>query len=271
MTNTQTALGNDKTDSPSPAVTSNGSRKASAHEAQILRLSKEHQKAYKEIHDLLDGQRHNKAKAWYEVGQKVVKIMDASEHGKRDVAKIAELLGRDASLLYDAGRVAKKWTLRQFKTLLKKQDKVRGNRLSWSHLIELERVTNPGRRESLIETILDNGLSVSDLKQAIKGPTPKDDSQPVNVAKALRNFKAESETMAEKEARRGTSVFEILAAQKEKLGTPNMLKLLQDTRKAQLEAIQTCGEQLKKLDECITYSKKLLKTAKKHSGDVPKI
>jgi hypothetical protein len=264
MTTAQTIPNNDRTDSSNSAVTSNNSRKPHAHEEQISAMDKEQQNAYKEIHDLLDGQRRDKAHVWYKVGRRI------AEHGKKSVAKIAELLGRDASCLNDAKRVAKTWTPQQFKTLLEKQDKVRGNHLSWSHFVEVQRVIDTELRDSLIEDVLSKGWSVRDLKQAINGPKVEGDSQPGNVAKALRNFKAEAETIVEKAARYKKLLFDVLDPPEDEeldppenveLGTPNMLKLLQDTRQAQLEAIQTCGEQLEKLDAYIIRSEELQTTS----------
>jgi len=241
---------NDKTAKP----------KAHEHEASVPELSEEQRKAYEEIRGLLDGQEHETSVVWYEVGRIVMKTKAAPKYGKKAVAKIAKALGREESTLYDAGRVAEKWAPQRFAELANKRGKVRGNRLFWSHFVELAKDMKPKRRDSFIEDILREGWSVRDLKLAIKGPKVEDapkGGQPVNVAKALRTFKAESETMLTKAACRGTSLFDVLKAQDEKLGTPNILELLRDTREIQLQAKQICEAQLTKFDKFIESSVEL--------------
>lgn len=232
--------------------------KALDHEAAVLELSEKHQRVYEDIRDLLDGQRHDKATTWYAVGQKVVKVMADAEYGKKAVAKIAKALGRDATGLYEAGRVARTWSRQQFERLIEKRDIVRGNRLSWSHLVELLRVDESRDRNLLINKVLDEGLSVRDLEREIDGPEPTDDREEGHVAKALRNFKAAQETMVVTAPRWNTSIFDVLHKQNDELGTPLMLGLLQDVRATQLQASQTCEDQLARLDRCITDAKELL-------------
>ena len=236
-------------------------RKALDHEACVWELGEKHQETYKEIRDLLDGQRRARAKVWYEVGRKVMKIMADAKYGEKVVAKIAEALGRDASLLYAAGRVAETWLPQQFKKLMDKRDSVRGNRLSWSHFVELASVWDSGRRGLLVKKILAEGLSVRELEREIAGPKPADDQeigQTTNVAKALRNFKATCETIVENAPRWDTSIFDVLKVQDDELGTSIMLTLLKDVRETQLQAKQTCDKQLARLDACIARSEELL-------------
>lgn len=243
-----------------------GKPKALGHEARILKMSDEHQKAYKEIRDLLDGQRHDKARAWYAVGRRIVKIKGNSQHGREAVAKIARFLGRDASTLYEAGRVASRWTPQAFKKLLDRRDEVRGNRLSWSHFVELEPVSCSERRGLLIEKTLGAGLSVRELKKAIDNPKPDEapeNSQPTNVAKALRSYKAANEAIVENTARHKELIFGVLRVQEdEELGTPIVLKLLRDAHAKQLQAKAICEEQLAEFDAYIARSEKLQTTAK---------
>ena len=238
--------------------------KALNHEACVLEMGEKDRKAYEEIRDLLDGQRHVKATAWYAVGRKVMKIMAASEYGKKSVAKIARALGRDASLLYDAGRVAKTWAPQRFAELVNKRDKVRGNRLSWSHFVELESIDGSGRRGLFLKQTLEEGLSVRDLKKEIAGPKPEEGSandQATNVAKALRNFKAASETMVQNAPRWDASIFDVLDVQDKELLTPKMLQLLIDTRETLLEVRQTCEDQSARLGACIARSQELQVTS----------
>jgi len=250
------------------------------HEARVLEMAVPHQRAYEEIRKLLDDQRHGKAAAWYAVGQKVVKITADSTYGKKAVAKIAEALGWDASLLYAAGRVAKRWSSQAFKKVLSRRDDVRGNRLSWSHFVELERVVDPKQCDLLIEQTLSEGLSVRDLKRTIDNPQPKEapeNSQPTSAAKALRSFKAARETIVEKAARDKGALFDVLDADMEapnggELGTPIMLKLLKDAHAVQLQASELLAKQLTRLDAYITRATELQgATQDALSGDAPTI
>lgn len=231
--------------------------------------NEEHQKAYEEIRSLLDGDQRNTAMVWYAVGCKVLYIMDTAEYGESVVNKIAKHLGRNASLLYEAKCVADTWTQSQFEELLNQEHEDSGGRLSWSHFVEVQRVIDTELRDSLIEDVLSKKWSVRDLKQAIKGSPPEeatDYSQPTNLARALRNFKAESETIVEKAARYEELIFEVLGThENEELGTPIILELLKDARETQLRVKQTCEEQLVKLDECIDRSEELQTTTE---GDI---
>ncbi len=240
--------------------------KALGHEARVLEMSAEHRKAYEEIRDLLDGQRHVRAMAWYTVGQKVVTVTNSSAYGGKAIANIAKALGRDASLLYDAGRVAETWPRRRFEKLLGRRDKVRGSRLSWSHCVELSSVDDARHRGRLINTALAEGLSVRDLKKQIAGPKPDDSGElckETDVAKSLRNFKAAQETMAENAPHWKTSVFDVLDPQNEELAAPRMLELLRDVRQTQLRSQQICEDHLAKLDEYINRAEKFVAASKK--------
>jgi len=235
--------------------------KAFEHEACVLEMSAENQKAYEEIRNLLDGQRHDRAKTWYAVGRKVVKIMADSEYGKKAVAKIAKALGRDASLLYEAGRVTETWLPRQFAELVAKRDRVRGNRLSWSHFVELARVDDSRQRGLLVKKVLNKGLSVRELKREIAGPKPQDDreeGQVTNVARALRNFMAACETTVENTSHWDALIFDVLDTQDEELTAPRMPGLLRDARATLLQAKQTCEDHMARLDACIARAEELL-------------
>lgn len=231
------------------------------HEACVSEMNAEHQKAYKAIRRLLDGERHERAKAWYEVGREIVKITADTKYGKKAVAKIAMALGRDKTMLYEAGCVAETWMRRQFEELLTRRDKVRGNRLSWSHFVELARVDDSRSRSLLIRKTLNEGLSVRDLKGRIAGPKPEDDGengQMTNVARALRNFTATRETIVTKASHWNKLIFDVLDIQDKELAAPRMLELLKDSRAAQLQAMQTCEGHMARLDEYIARAEKLL-------------
>ena len=237
--------------------------KAYDNEARVLEMSEEHQNVYKDIRDLLDGQQRDKASVWYEVGRKVFKITAASEHGNKAVAKIAKALGRDKTLLYEAGRVAETWTQRQFEELLARRDKVCGNRLSWSHFVELVRVDDSRSRGLLIKKVLNEGLSVRELKRQIAGPKPEEDGEKdenTNVGRALRNFTAAGETIVMKASHWDALIFDVLEVQKEELTAPKMLELLKNARAVQLQARQTCENHMARLDKYIAHAEKLLAT-----------
>jgi hypothetical protein len=242
--------------------------------------NEEHQRVYEEIRCLLDEQMRGEAQARYAVGQKIVTVMDDARYGKKAVVTIAENLGVEATLLYDARRVADTWPQEEFEALMGRRDEARGNRLYWSHFVELAGVSN-SHRDLFLGRILEDGLSVRDLKRLKKelaNPTPAEapeNSQSTNVMRALRNFKAESETIVEKAARYKTLIFDVLVPpaneesgmpiRNEELGTPIILELLRDARAAQQDAKQTCEEQLAKLDACIARSEEQQTTTE---GDI---
>ena len=102
---------------------------------------------------------------------------------KRRRREVGPALGLDDSTLYDYAQVAGRWDKRAFESLLRRNGKY-GLPLSWSHLAELALVIDDERREGLIQTTLQNGLSVRKLKEQIgSGPTedpvpPDDGSEP---------------------------------------------------------------------------------------------
>jgi len=238
--------------------------KALDREARVLEMSEKHRKAYEEIRRLLDGECHGLATAWYAVGREVAKITTDTKYGDKTIIKIARALGRDKTLLYDAGCVAETWTQRQFEKLLTRRDKVRGNRLSWSHFIELaKKVIDSDRRGQLIKKVLNEGLSVRELKRQIDGPKPEEDGEKdenTNVARALRNFTAAGETIVTKASHWDALIFDVLEVQKEELAAPKMLELLKNARAIQLQARQTCENHMARLDKYIAHAEKLLAT-----------
>jgi len=223
-------------------------------------LSPEHQQLCEEIRELLDRQQRAEISAWYAVGQKVAEVLEDAKPGDKAVYKIAKAVGRDASLLYEAGKVAKVWPQQQqFQELANRSSKRIGKRLCWSHFLELANVTDDDRREQLTEKAINDELSVRALKKAIAGSRPEqdeDDGRATSVEKALRSFKAASETTVENSPRWDKLIFDVLAKRDKGPAAPRLLALLADAREVQLQAKEVCDEQLAKLDACIEQVEK---------------
>ena len=96
---------------------------------------------------------------------------DGNHYGSRAVEKASEALGWDPTWFLRQAAVPARWSKRQFEQLAAKTDR-HGITLNWSHFVELARIKDDERRDRLVKTARDDGLSVSDLKKRIKADAP---------------------------------------------------------------------------------------------------
>ncbi len=135
---------------------------------------------YEHIHQLLSEHHANEANAKYEIGVHVADVLEnANPYGSGAIAKLAEALGPDPTVLRDYARVAQKWSREQFNSLMERRDK-RRMPVSFSHLIEISRVADAVERQSWINNVCDEGWSVRQLRHAMveEANQPVVDEQP---------------------------------------------------------------------------------------------
>jgi hypothetical protein len=107
----------------------------------------------------------------YEVGRIVGEVRkDKNKYGKRSVKTLAILLECDKSRLNDYANVAETWSAEEFAEILQRQN---GNQFppTFSHLIELARLTTKNERDEKLEQVVDKSLTVHQLHVALFGRT----------------------------------------------------------------------------------------------------
>jgi hypothetical protein len=106
----------------------------------------------------------------YNIGAQVKQAMDdCDKYGKAAVEYIASKVGCTAVNLYDHARVARTWTpAEKFEELSKLPTKWR-TRLTFTHFVILAKVTDSTAREDFMKKAREEGYSVRELEDAVKG------------------------------------------------------------------------------------------------------
>jgi hypothetical protein len=114
----------------------------------------------------------------FEVAQIVLKVrVGHKRYGARGVEQLATELGLDKATVYRWARVAEVWAPGEFRIVIARRNKA-GLAVTWSHLEVLAEVSGRARRETLLEKVLAESLSVRQLRALVGGPA-KVDSVPV--------------------------------------------------------------------------------------------
>jgi hypothetical protein len=95
-----------------------------------------------------------------------------TKYGEKGIARLAKALGRDRSSLYRASNLASYWTHAEVKKHARKAGK-NGLGITWSHLELVADEKNAKKREQLLLRITEEGLSVRELKRAVRPPKVK--------------------------------------------------------------------------------------------------
>ncbi len=127
-------------------------------------------KKFNEIRDLLAEAEHGDVLARYKVACAIREVRDAGTYGAGAMKKLVEVLGKSESWVNDYATLAATWPdADKFAVLAAKKNK-KGIPLTWSHFIELMRVEDKDRRQTLMEQSLKEGWSVADLEAKRKTP-----------------------------------------------------------------------------------------------------
>jgi hypothetical protein len=108
-------------------------------------------------------------KARYQLGALVKAAQDdPDKYGKRAVQQLATTLGYDKATLSRDRQIADHWSLKELSDLLR-QKGVTGTPIGFTHLMEIARVKGKRRRQTCVEAVLGEGLSLRALKRRIGG------------------------------------------------------------------------------------------------------
>ena len=94
-------------------------------------------------------------------------IRKRDTYGQKIVPRVARELGFNENWVYDCVMVAETWNATSLGALLKQRDAVRGQPLSWSHLVLLASVVDGRERRRWINHVLAEGLTTRELKAAL--------------------------------------------------------------------------------------------------------
>lgn len=106
----------------------------------------------------------------YRIGVLVMEVCGTrAPYGAKAMQHLEASLGIDTNTLRRYQKVAKTWGKRTFNEMTKKEME-NGQPLSWSHLDVLAEVA-ADRREELVRAVIDDGLSVRELKALLQSPS----------------------------------------------------------------------------------------------------
>jgi hypothetical protein len=119
------------------------------------------------IRELLANNERDTVLARYQVGAIVAKVKsEDATYGTAAVDQLAKALGLDSTTLYDFAKVADEWEESGIEDLMGRTG-ARGLPLTWSHLVELVRVTDRTSRQQLIQEVLKEQMTVRVLRERI--------------------------------------------------------------------------------------------------------
>lgn len=110
---------------------------------------------------------------------------DGATYGKQAVKLVAKEVGINAKSLYRYATVAKTWNDTAIEKLAEKRN-VRGEALTWSHLVALAGLTDE-KREAKLKEVLSKNWKANDLERDLKKAKTKK-SQVLPYAAALRAY-----------------------------------------------------------------------------------
>ena len=118
---------------------------------------------YESIRELLAGPAREDTRSRHRVGVHIVEVkLAADKYGARAVERLAQALDTNVHTLYRCASVAECWSAEKLDEVLHRTT-VRGQPLSWSHLVVLAGVTPARRRRDLVELALRKQMTVREL------------------------------------------------------------------------------------------------------------
>ena len=113
----------------------------------------------------------------YKVAVLVLEVKkNEKAYGAGAVRKLGKALGWDKSTLYRYALIAKRWDAPAMSALVRRKS-LHGQPVSWSHLLEVVRVSPPSRRAKLLDRVLEEGLSVRELARLVRQSTAEPDAE----------------------------------------------------------------------------------------------
>ena len=114
------------------------------------------------------------------IGQVVLRLEnDVKKYGKGAVKKAADALGVGKDWLYDAAKLARAWEEGEVEALVKRAEDREGHArptLTVSHLIAIANEYDRDRREQLLDAVIDEGMTVQEARQRVRGIAPPPDA-----------------------------------------------------------------------------------------------
>jgi hypothetical protein len=239
-----------------------------------------------DILSLMKIHRGGEAEFRYQVGVVYADLLDNhAEYGRRDAQLFAGAMERHRTTLDDWAGVARTWTPERFKDLMELRYQQKDMPLSFSHLIEISGVTDPGERDRWVELTLQHGWPSKRLGRKIKnGPDPLpvileppvepdvddddmvDDTDPVATPTTIRlaivRMRGDLQTIPDKLTEWHERVFVPLGDAPGQFGEATMTELEQ-TLDACDEGIRAYEEVRQQIDEAILQARQ----AEKPSGN----
>jgi hypothetical protein len=135
------------------------------------------------IRELLATVDQNDSLARHPIAVRCRKVYDGdgkgATYGRGAVVRLARELGLDKATVYGYAHVAEAWpTKAAFAAVCKRTGVEPGRKLSWWHFVLIAAVTDPARREELLQAALDNRWSVRKLRGECNAKPEGEDQTP---------------------------------------------------------------------------------------------
>jgi hypothetical protein len=217
-------------------------------------------KAYVEIHKLFAQYTLKDVQGRYAIGKRVKLVRDGdgkSTYGTGAMRKLAVALHRSEEFLRQYAMVADVWTAREVQGIVKRPDR-KGNRLTWSHLIEIAGITCSKEREALLEETRAHCYSVRELKGRIADHGDDTDEhpdeatdRPANFHAGVRKMAAQAEILVNNAELWKTAVFERVKAADPATFDEGFRAMLVHAQELQAKAEAVCRENREGVEACL--------------------
>lgn len=196
--------------------------------------------------------------ARHKVGEIVKRVMDNEDkYGKKSVPKLGRVLGLDTTGLYDAAKVAGRWSSDEVREILGRQDRdVKKNvGISWSHLVRIAPVKDKKDRERLLRETLGYGWSVRDLQMEIAEAEADNGAKTQGMLGDLQRFEKMSEAGESKIPSWDELFVDTMDDPSDEVSTPEALEILRSIQTRQLEIKARCERNLDQVKVAIAKIK----------------
>ncbi len=150
------------------------------------------------------------AERHYALGLEVKTVLeDLAAYGLKQGAKavkiLAEETGYEKDTLYNAAKVAGRWSQAEFERWLKKKTK-KGNPITFAIFSEVAKLEDPKAREVMLEDVREKDMSSRQVRAAVSGERPKREAQKKPKVSPLDQVVAASEAALDAATKMAASI-----------------------------------------------------------------
>lgn len=212
----------------------------------------------------------------WEIGRRVAYIIvEENRYGSNAIDLTARFLGCRAAQLYDLARYAKVFD-RQTLEQLAARKAPDGGRLTWEHMVLVAAIASPARRQSLLDAVTTECLSVQKLKRHIGSKKdlslpphlrPENPPPPTSALDGITRIRRTVAAM-NKRAELWTAVADSITENVKPAPIDSLLlRQLQNTNEQLTDFLQWLPRYSEKLSKAVARCKKVLASRTKAASD----